>query len=86
MLLLHPDRNPLPGATAQFQAMQDEYRDLPVLLKYLPYMSEPQVIYIPERKTSIWDVVQTVAKSIPPERYTEGLKLAARLFTKKMLL
>jgi len=85
VLLLHPDRNPLPDATAQFQAMQEEYRDLPVLLKYLPYLQEPQVVYIPvpipEQKAGFWDVVKTVAESIPPEGYAEGVRMVAGLFS-----
>jgi hypothetical protein len=85
VVLLHPDRNPSSNATVEFQAMQEEYRDIPVLLKYLPYFTEPQVVYIPvpapEQKTSIWDLVRTIAESIPPEGYVEGVRMVAGLFS-----
>ena len=85
VVLLHPDRNLAPDATEQFQAMQEEYRDMPVLLKYLPYLTEPQVVYIPvlipEQKTNIWDLVKTVAENIPPEGYAEGIRIVTQLFT-----
>lgn len=85
VLLLHPDRNPALDATAQFQEMQQEYKDLPVLLKYLPYLNEPQVVYIPvpvqDHRAGFWDVVKSVAEAIPPEGYAEGVKMMAGLFT-----
>jgi len=85
VILLHPDRNPLPDATAQFQAMQEEYRDIPVLLKYLPYLAEPQVVYIPvlipEKKIGFWELAKTVVEAIPPEGYAEGVKMVAELFS-----
>lgn len=87
VLLLHPDRNPAPDATAVFQAMQEEYADIPVLLKYISYIAEPQIIYIPvpipERKTSIWDLIKTVAERIPPEGYAEGARVVVGLFTEQ---
>jgi len=69
--------------------MQEEYRDLPVLLKYLPYLTEPQVVYIPvpihENHTGFWDIVKSLAEAIPPESYAEGVKLRAGLFSSEKL-